>query len=146
LRLILWGIVQKSLHSIVKKMSKKFLTALASLLLVVSSFFFAVSPASAETVTVKMGSDSGALGFEPSTVTIKPGDEVKWVNNKLSPHNVVFATGEGVDESVATKLSHKGLAFAAGESFSSTFTEPGNYTYYCEPHRGAGMVGKVIVE
>jgi plastocyanin len=127
-------------------MSKKFLTALASLLLVVSSFFFAVSPASAETVTVKMGSDSGALGFEPSTVTIKPGDEVKWVNNKLSPHNVVFATGEGVDESVATKLSHKGLAFAAGESFSSTFTEPGNYTYYCEPHRGAGMVGKVIVE
>ncbi|MEB3228712.1 MAG: plastocyanin [Prochlorothrix sp.] len=127
-------------------MSKKFLTVLASLLLVVSSFFLAVSPAAAETVTVKMGSDSGALGFEPSTVTIKAGDEVKWVNNKLAPHNVVFASGDGVDDGAAAKLSHKGLAFAAGESFSSTFTEPGTYTYYCEPHRGAGMVGKVIVE
>lgn len=127
-------------------MSKKFLTVLAGLLLVTASFFFSVSPAAAATVSVKMGSDSGALAFDPSTVTIKVGDEVKWVNNKLSPHNVVFATGDGVDDSVATKLSHKGLAFAAGESFSSTFTEPGTYTYYCEPHRGAGMVGKVIVE
>jgi plastocyanin len=24
--------------------------------------------------------------------------------------------------------------------------EAGTYDYYCEPHRGAGMVGKVIVE
>lgn len=127
-------------------MSKKFLTVLASLLLVVSSFFLSISPAAAETVTVKMGTDAGGLGFEPSTVTIKAGDEVKWVNNKLSPHNVVFATGDKVPEAVATKLSHKGLAFSAGESFSSTFTEPGTYEYYCEPHRGAGMVGKVIVE
>nr|1J5C_A Chain A, PLASTOCYANIN [Synechocystis sp. PCC 6803]1J5D_A Chain A, PLASTOCYANIN [Synechocystis sp. PCC 6803]1JXD_A Chain A, PLASTOCYANIN [Synechocystis sp. PCC 6803]1JXF_A Chain A, PLASTOCYANIN [Synechocystis sp. PCC 6803] len=95
--------------------------------------------------TVKMGSDSGALVFEPSTVTIKAGEEVKWVNNKLSPHNIVFAA-DGVDADTAAKLSHKGLAFAAGESFTSTFTEPGTYTYYCEPHRGAGMVGKVVVD
>ncbi|MBE9204606.1 plastocyanin [Synechocystis salina LEGE 06099] len=127
-------------------MSKKFLTVLAGLLLVVSSFFLSVSPAAAASATVKMGSDSGALAFEPSTVTIKAGDEVKWVNNKLSPHNVVFAAGDGVDDATAAKLSHKGLAFAAGESFTSTFTEPGTYTYYCEPHRGAGMVGKVVVE
>ncbi|QUS62125.1 plastocyanin [Synechocystis sp. PCC 7338] len=127
-------------------MPKKFLTVLAGLLLVVSSFFLSVSPAAAASATVKMGSDSGALAFEPSTVTIKAGDEVKWVNNKLSPHNVVFAAGDGVDDAAAAKLSHKGLAFAAGESFTSTFTEPGTYTYYCEPHRGAGMVGKVVVE
>lgn len=127
-------------------MSKKLLTILAGLLLVVSSFFFSVSPAAAASVSVKMGSDSGALAFDPSTVTIKAGDEVKWVNNKLSPHNVVFATSDGVDDATAAKLSHKGLAFAAGESFTSTFSEPGTYSYYCEPHRGAGMVGKVIVE
>nr|1PCS_A Chain A, PLASTOCYANIN [Synechocystis sp. PCC 6803] len=95
--------------------------------------------------TVKMGSDSGALVFEPSTVTIKAGEEVKWVNNKLSPHNIVF-DADGVPADTAAKLSHKGLLFAAGESFTSTFTEPGTYTYYCEPHRGAGMVGKVVVE
>ncbi len=127
-------------------MSKKFLTVLAGLLLVISSFFLSVSPAAAASVSVKMGSDSGALAFDPSTVTIKAGDEVKWVNNKLSPHNVVFSAADGVDDATAGKLSHKGLAFAAGESFSSTFTEPGTYSYYCEPHRGAGMVGKVVVE
>lgn len=127
-------------------MSKKFLTVLAGLLLVVSSFFLSVDPAAAASVSVKMGTDNGTLAFDPPSVTIKAGDEVKWVNNKLSPHNVVFATGDGVDDAASAKLSHKGLAFAAGESFSSTFPEPGTYTYYCEPHRGAGMVGKVIVE
>lgn len=127
-------------------MSKKFLTVLAGLLLVVSSFFFSVNPAAAAGVTVKMGSDSGALVFDPSTVTIKAGDEVKWVNNKLSPHNVVFSAGGSVDDGTAAKLSHKGLVFAAGESFTTAFTEPGTYEYYCEPHRGAGMVGKVVVE
>jgi plastocyanin len=61
------------------------------------------------------------------------------VNNKLAPHNVVF-------EGAAASKSHKGLLFAPQESFEITFDEPGEYNYYCEPHRGAGMVGKVIVE
>ncbi|MDA7432233.1 plastocyanin/azurin family copper-binding protein, partial [Synechococcus sp. AH-601-O06] len=38
------------------------------------------------------------------------------------------------------------LAFAPGESWEETFTEAGTFDFYCEPHRGAGMVGKVIVE
>lgn len=121
-------------------MSKKLGLLLASLLLVLTSFFLAVHPAAADTVKVKMGGDNGTLQFDPPTVTIKAGDTVQWVNNKLSPHNVVF---EGSD---STKLSHKGLVFSPGESFESTFTEAGEYAYYCEPHRGAGMVGKVIVQ
>jgi plastocyanin len=120
------------------KLSKKFVVLMASFLLVVSSFLFSANPASAETFEVKMGSDSGMLQFEPSNLTIKAGDTVKWVNNKLSPHNVVVSGQE--------KLSHKGLVFAPGESYESTFTEPGNYEVYCEPHRGAGMVGKIVVE
>ena len=48
---------------------------------------------------------------------------------------------EGHDE-----LSHSDLAFNPGESWEETFSEAGTYDYYCEPHRGAGMVGKVIVE
>ena len=51
-----------------------------------------------------------------------------------------------MDGAIATKLSHTALVFSPGESFSTTFTEAGEYPYYCEPHRGAGMVGKVIVE
>ncbi|MEA5533950.1 plastocyanin [Crocosphaera sp. XPORK-15E] len=119
-------------------MSRKLGLFIAAVVLVVSSFFVAVNPAAAETYEVKMGTDSGLLGFEPKELTISSGDTVKWVNNKLAPHNAVV---EG-----NVKLSHKGLVFSPGESFESTFNEPGEYTYYCEPHRGAGMVGKIIVK
>lgn len=121
---------------------KKLGLFLSSLLLAVTVMFAAIAPAQAETVEVKMGADNGMLAFQPAKVTIKAGDTVKWVNNKLAPHNVVF------DGSVknADKLSHKGLAFSPGESFEVTFSEPGEYPYYCEPHRGAGMLGNITVE
>ena len=97
-----------------------------------------VASVQAKTVEVKLGTDAGMLAFEPSTVTISSGDSVKFVNNKLAPHNAVF---EGHDE-----LSHPDLAFAPGESWEETFSTAGTYNYYCEPHRGAGMVGKVVVQ
>ena len=96
-----------------------------------------VSNVNAATVEVKLGTDAGMLAFEPSTVNIKAGDTVKFVNNKLAPHNAVF---DGHEE-----LSHPDLAFAPGESWEETFSAAGSYDFYCEPHRGAGMVGKVVV-
>jgi len=69
---------------------KKLGLLVATVVLVVSSFFFNTAAAAAETFTVKMGGDAGTLKFEPPTLTIKAGDTVKWVNNKLSPHNIVF--------------------------------------------------------
>ena len=119
-------------------MTKRISLFLSALVLVASTFFFGVSSASADTVSVKMGTDGGMLKFEPATVTIKEGDTVKWENNKMSPHNVVF-------ENAADK-SHKNLVFSPGEGYESTFNEAGEYSYYCEPHRGAGMVGKVVVQ
>ena len=96
-----------------------------------------VSSAQAATVEVKLGTDAGMLAFEPSSVSINAGDTVKFVNNKLAPHNAVF---DGHEE-----LSHSDLAFAPGESWEQTFSTAGTYDFYCEPHRGAGMVGKVVV-
>jgi len=114
---------------------RSFLSACIALVLVIG---MGVASANAATVEVKLGSDSGMLAFEPSTVNIKAGDTVKFVNNKMAPHNAVF---DGHDE-----LSHSDLAFAPGESWEETFSTAGTYDFYCEPHRGAGMVGKVIVE
>jgi len=110
----------------------------AGIFAIVLSLGIGTSSASAATVEVKLGTDAGMLAFEPSTVTISAGDTVKFINNKLAPHNAVF---EGHED-----LSHPDLAFAPGESWEETFTTAGTYDYYCEPHRGAGMVGKVIVE
>lgn len=121
-------------------MIKKLGLVLSTLLFVMASMFIAVNSANAaDTYTVKMGTDKGELKFDPPSLTIKKGDTVKWENNKLAPHNVVF-------EGSGAKYTHKGLVFAPKESFKQTFDAAGTYTYYCEPHRGAGMKGKIIVE
>jgi plastocyanin len=122
----------------ISSFAKKLGLAIASLLFVVGSFFMSASPAAADTVTVKMGSDGGQLVFEPKVVTIKAGDTVKWVNNKAFPHNIVF---DGHEE-----LSHKKLAQKPKAELESTFNEAGEFAYYCSPHRGAGMQGKVVVQ
>ena len=98
----------------------------------------AAAPGASETYTVKMGTDNGQLKFEPSFLTIKQGDTIEWVMNKIGPHNVI------VDG--APSISHKNMLMAPGSSYTSTFDEAGSYSFYCAPHRGAGMKGKVIVE
>ena len=122
--------------------SKKNMTSLLKTIgAALCSFFLIIGllapAAQAGTTEVKLGTDSGMLAFEPSTINISSGDTVKFINNKLAPHNAVF---EGNDE-----LSHPDLAFAPGESWEKTFSTDGTYDFYCEPHRGAGMVGKVVV-
>ncbi len=130
--------------SLMAVISRRLSLLVCAVALVVSSFLLAVSPAAAATATIKMGADNGMLAFEPSSVTIKAGDTVKWVNNKLPPHNVVF--DEANSPAAAKSLSHKAMMFSPGEEFEVTFNEAGTYSFYCEPHRGAGMVGKVVVQ
>ncbi len=39
--------------------------------------------------------------------------------------------------------------YKVGDSYHVTFggdLPPGTYSYYCTPHRGAGMQGKIVVE
>lgn len=120
-------------------------------LVAIGSLGLSAAPAMAETYTVKMGSDRGLLIFEPNNITIKPGDTVKWVNNKSYPHNFVFdgATAPAGSAALLSSLSHKQLSFKPQEEIAVTFPEDmpaGQYSYYCEPHRGAGMVGKIVVE
>jgi plastocyanin len=125
--------------------------------LLVTFIFFAATwalfapGALAETYTVKMGSDNGNLVFQPATITVKHGDVVQWVNNKLSPHNVMF-DGKKVpaeETQMIPALSHPQLMIKPGETYDLAISSdlvPGEYNYYCAPHRGAGMVAKIIVE
>ena len=48
----------------------------------------------------------------------------------------------GVD---ADALSYEESINAPGETVTRTFTTKGEYSYYCGPHQGAGMVGKIVV-
>ncbi|CAN6209061.1 unnamed protein product [Urochloa humidicola] len=94
---------------------------------------------------VLLGANGGVLVFEPSEFSVKAGDTITFKNNAGFPHNVVFDEDEvpsGVD---AAKISQEEYLNAPGETYSVTLTVPGTYGFYCEPHQGAGMVGKVTV-
>ncbi|WP_066375552.1 MULTISPECIES: plastocyanin [unclassified Anabaena] len=130
---------------------RRFSLAVLTLVLVVSSFAIFTPSAAAETYTIKLGTDKGALGFEPAKLTVKPGDTIEWLNNKVPPHNVVFdaALNPAKSADLAKSLSNKNLMMSPGQKVTTTFpadAPAGEYTFYCEPHRGAGMVGKIIVE
>merc|ERR1719263_2437934 len=99
----------------------------------------------ATTTTVKMGSDSGQLVFVPDEIKICKGDTVTWVNNKGGPHNVVFdedAIPSGVSQEAISMDDQLG---DEGATFTMKFGTAGKYSYYCEPHRGAGMLGTLVV-
>jgi plastocyanin len=101
--------------------------------------------ASANAATVKMGGDDGALGFFPSSVSVKSGEAVTFINNRGFPHNVVFDEDEVPAGVKVEDLSHEEYANSPDEKFSITLTKPGTYGYYCEPHQGAGMKGVITV-
>ncbi|MDB9313094.1 plastocyanin [Spirulina sp. CS-785/01] len=128
-------------------MFKKLGLFFSILCLAVASFAVSAAPALAETYTIKMGADDGSLVYVPDTLTVQPGDTVKFVMNKLAPHNAVFnKVPGGIDKA---SLSHNKLLFSPGESYATNIPEDapaGEYEFYCQPHRGAGMVGKLIVE
>jgi plastocyanin len=100
----------------------------------------------AATKTVKMGSDNGQLVFVPDEITICKGDTVTWTNNKGGPHNVVFdeeAVPSGVD---AESISMEDQLGDEGATYSQKFDVAGSYAYFCQPHRGAGMNGNLVVQ
>merc|ERR1711964_913981 len=101
---------------------------------------------STNAATVKLGSDAGALVFVPDTLTVKSGETVEFVNNVGFPHNVVFDEDDVPEGVNADSLSHEDYLNAPGETVSTKFDKPGTYGYYCEPHRGAGMVGKIVAQ
>jgi plastocyanin len=134
----------------VKSFSRSVYLALFAVVLVVGSFFVSVSPAAAETFTVKMGADNGMLLFVPATLSVKPGDTVKFVVNKVPPHNVVFDDKAipGQDKALAKSMSHPNMEMSPGQGFEITVPKDapsGEYSFYCAPHRAAGMVGKLNV-
>ncbi|KAM0041501.1 putative Blue (type 1) copper binding protein [Helianthus debilis subsp. tardiflorus] len=98
-------------------------------------------------IEVLLGDNDGGLAFEPSTFSVASGEKIVFKNNRGFPHNVVFDEDEipaGVDASKIS-MGEDDYLNSGGEEYSVTLTEKGTYSFYCAPHQGAGMVGKVTV-
>jgi plastocyanin len=94
--------------------------------------------ATATTHAVDVGL-GGIPVFSPSSVTIQPGDTVKWAWQDVM-HSVTAGTPGN-----STGLFDSGIQ-NTGFIFSFTFPNPGTFSYYCKPHGACcGMVGSVIV-
>ena len=102
--------------------------------LITSLFLFAFPVFAAD---VTMGANASLI-FDPADITINAGDTIRFVNEALPPHNVIVEDHPD--------FSHDGLAFAPGESFEITFPEAGDFNFWCEPHKGAGMTGTIHVK
>ena len=81
--------------------------------------------------------ESGSC-FLPSEVTIGVGDSVTWHNDSSVAHTVT----SGNPQDGPDGLFDTGL-FLGGDTFSHTFTEAGEYQYFCSIH--PWMTGTVIV-
>lgn len=109
----------------------------------------AVRPAADPTVvTVKMVDKSATeYAFEPSEITVEPGQIVRFVQAGAVPHNVEFKNtpaGSAVDEiRVGPFLLRKGDVYEI--RIDSRFPV-GTYDYVCTPHEVMGMKGKIFVE
>jgi plastocyanin len=75
------------------------------------------------------------LKFDPSEITVAAGTKVVWHNDGYVQHDVTADNGS---------FDSKGLIDRGGE-YSFTFSSPGDYTYYCSPHKDAGMKGVIHV-
>lgn len=77
--------------------------------------------------------------FRPDIVEVSVGDQVLWENRGLNEHNVLEVEGDDWGVEVED--------FQAGDVYAHTFTEPGEYRYFCSIHgiETVGMIGVVIV-
>ncbi|MED6106362.1 hypothetical protein PIB30_004137 [Stylosanthes scabra] len=114
---------------------------------VVATAASAVLASNAMAIEVLLGGDDGSLAFIPKDFSVAAGEKITFKNNAGFPHNIVFDEDEipsGVDASKIS-MSEEDLLNAPGEVYSVTLSEKGTYSFYCAPHQGAGMVGKVTV-
>ena len=103
-----------------------------------TSLIFYPKAAKAMTVDVTVGPD-GDLVFSPSSVTIHPGDQVRWTWSS-SGHSTTSGS-PGQPNGIWDSGIHN-----QGATFTHTFNSAGTFPYYCIPHGGCCiMVGTVMV-
>lgn len=65
-----------------------------------------------------------SFAYQPANIEVSVGTTVTWTNHDAAPHTVTFRQGP---------MKGSGM-LQQGQSFSSTFTSPGTFAYYCAVH------------
>ena len=84
--------------------------------------------------------------FEPKDITLKTGEVTIVIRNEGKDFHNFFLQAPG-DKFLGGIPGGERLV-SPGRSAQRAFTldEPGEYIFYCGPHRDVGMTGRVVVE
>jgi plastocyanin len=89
-------------------------------------------------VSIAPGStDLTNIAYQPNPAQIRVGDKITWSNNDLEPHTVTSGENAQADGRFDSGI------MAPTRTFEHTFTQPGQYPYFCILH--PSMVGIVRV-
>ncbi|TMV49061.1 hypothetical protein FE783_15440 [Paenibacillus mesophilus] len=112
----------------------------------VNNVWFVVAPIEAKQAEQPAATDGKAYAmdianfkFAQPEITIEAGASITFTNKDDAEHNVVS------DLLVDGKPLFESAMLRQGESFTLTLDKPGEYTYYCAPHKDH-MKGKIIVK
>lgn len=91
----------------------------------------------AEAKMVRVVVRAGAQEFTPHRVTIRPGDQVIWVNADLETHSVVSAGSESQQAANGPDDPLINASLPPGANYGHVFQEIGTYDYFCANHMQA---------
>ena len=98
-------------------------------------------------VIVKMVELSAAsYRYQPATVTVNPGDTVRFVQTSAMPHNVEFTKTPSGAKLGSAKMGP--YLTAPGQTYDVVIDSRfpgGQYRYMCTPHFALGMLGVLVV-
>ncbi len=118
----------------------------------------AAAPITGTIHEVKMLLDNaGAYKFEPTALTIKSGDGVKFVNVSGGPHNVAFDAATVPEDTKAQLIANlpntlgnmdSPMMMQPMEAWTASFgnIKPGTYGVICTPHLAMGMKMDIVVQ
>jgi plastocyanin len=90
--------------------------------------------------TLELGVDGNNLKFDKTSLEATAGSVTIELNNTSSlTHNI------GIEDTDGNSLGEGELVGKDETSKVTANLKPGTYTYYCNPHRSAGMTGTLTV-
>lgn len=115
----------------------------------------AMAPVTGTWHEVKMVGDEKGYRFEPTDLTIKAGDGVRWTMVSGGPHNVAFQNVAGAARTqLAANMPNQisdlssPMLLNPNEKYEVSFAKvpAGKYDYICTPHIATNMRGSVTVQ
>jgi plastocyanin len=109
-------------------------TTLFCALLVVLALGAPLSASAGEHIVQIIG-----VSFSPQNITIPEGDTIRWINNSGLFHTSTSGVG-------CAPSGRWDIAIPNGSQVTRDFGIVGTFDYFCIPHCGALMTGKITVD